>query len=71
MPGPGGSESRPHADRAALLPFRNPDAGKSNLERVGARLSPGLAATLPGLLAEAPDPDRALVLFERLIEAPE
>ena len=42
-----------------------------NLERVRARLSPALAAALPGLLAEAPDPDGALLLFERLCESAE
>ena len=36
-----------------------------------ARLSPGLAAALPGLLAEAPDPDGALLLLERLCESAE
>ncbi len=71
LPDLGGSETRPHTDRAARLSFRNPDAAKSNLERVRARLSPPLAATLTGLLAEAPDPDGALVLFERLIESSE
>jgi [glutamine synthetase] adenylyltransferase / [glutamine synthetase]-adenylyl-L-tyrosine phosphorylase len=70
LPGQGGSETRPHTESASYPPFRNPDA-KDHLERVLGRLSPGLAAALPGLLAEAPDPDGALILFDRLIEAPE
>ncbi len=61
LPGPDGSETRPHTDLAT----------KHNLERVRARVSPGLASALPGLLAEAPDPDGALVLFERLLESSE
>ncbi len=57
LPGLGGSETRPHTGCG----FRNPDLAKGSLERVGARLSPVLAAALPGLLAEAPDPDGALL----------
>ncbi len=67
LPGLGGSETRPHT----VCGFRNPDLAKLNLERVCARLSPALAAALPGLLAEAPDPDGALLLFERLCESSE
>jgi glutamate-ammonia-ligase adenylyltransferase len=37
------------------------------LSRVSRCLSPALAASLPALLAESPDPDSALVLFDRLI----
>jgi glutamate-ammonia-ligase adenylyltransferase len=62
---------RPHVSRADPLPFRSPEIAKLNLERVSARLSPVLAAALPGLLAEAPDPDGALLLFERLCESSE
>jgi [glutamine synthetase] adenylyltransferase / [glutamine synthetase]-adenylyl-L-tyrosine phosphorylase len=57
--------------RADRLVFRNPDIAKLNLERVGTRLSPALASILPGLLAEAPDPDGALLLLERLCESSE
>jgi [glutamine synthetase] adenylyltransferase / [glutamine synthetase]-adenylyl-L-tyrosine phosphorylase len=67
LPGLGGSETRPHTGCG----FRNPDLAKLNLERVRARLSPALAAALPGLLAEVPDPDGALLLFERLCESAE
>jgi len=69
--GVGGSETRPKTDSADYRPFRNPETAKLNLERVGARLSPVLASALPGLLAEAPDPDGALLLLERLIESSE
>jgi glutamate-ammonia-ligase adenylyltransferase len=69
--GLGGSETRPYTDNAACPPFRNPESAKLNLERVEARLSPGLASALPGLLGEAPDPDGALLLFDRLTESSE
>ncbi len=60
LPGLGGSEARPHTG-----------SSHTDLERVRARLSPALAAALPGLLAEAPDSDGALLLFERLCESAE
>jgi [glutamine synthetase] adenylyltransferase / [glutamine synthetase]-adenylyl-L-tyrosine phosphorylase len=71
LPGLGGSETRPHPDSATYPPFRNPESAKLNLERARARVSPALASALPGLLGEAPDPDGALLLFERLIESSE
>jgi [glutamine synthetase] adenylyltransferase / [glutamine synthetase]-adenylyl-L-tyrosine phosphorylase len=67
LPGLGGSETRSHTGCS----FRNPEVAQVTLERVGARLSSGLASALPGLLAEAPDPDGALLLFERLCESAE
>ena len=67
LPGLGGSETRPHTGPG----FRTPDLARLNLERVCGRLSPGLAAALPGLLGEAPDPDGALLLLERLCESAE
>jgi glutamate-ammonia-ligase adenylyltransferase len=70
LPGPGGSGTRPPRESATYPPFRDPEA-KNNLERVRKRISPGLAAALPGLFAEAPDPDGALLLFERLFESSE
>jgi glutamate-ammonia-ligase adenylyltransferase len=39
------------------------------LSRVQARVSHVLAGTLPSLLAESPDPDSALSMFERMISA--
>ena len=65
LPARAGEGTRPYAG------FGNPDLAKLNLERVCARLSPGLAGALPGLLAEAPDPDGALLLLERLCESAE
>ena len=63
-----GRETRPHTCAFATdIPFRDPESAKLNLARASARLSPALASALPGLLAEAPDPDGALLLFERLV----
>ena len=69
--GRAGQRPAPRQTVPTTCPFGTPDASKLNLERVGARLSPALASALPGLLAEAPDPDGALLLFERLIESSE
>ncbi len=66
-----GSEAHSHASSAAYPQFRSPEACRLNLERVSARFLPALGAILPGLLAEAPDPDGALLLFERLTESAE
>ena len=63
--------TRPHVGLAGDLPFRDSESARLTLERASARLSPRLAAALPSLLAEAPDPDGALLLFERLTETAE
>src|SRR2546427_1417095 len=69
-------ESRPPNDSrqpldlpAALvnIPFHDPEGAKQIFSRVTERLSPTLVGALPGLLAESPDPDSALILFERLV----
>ena len=71
MLGQGGSDSRPHTSTAEHIPFQNPENARLNLATASARLSPALGSALPGLLAESPDPDCALLLFERLTESPE
>jgi len=58
----------PHIN--ALLsstPFQEPSRASLNWSRVIQRLSPELASTLLALLAESPDPDSALILFDRLV----
>jgi glutamate-ammonia-ligase adenylyltransferase len=80
-PGASGEDSRapldlngsnPHRIAAHTdIPFRDPESDRLTLERVGARLSPTLAVALGSLLAEAPDRDGALLLFERVSEFPE
>jgi glutamate-ammonia-ligase adenylyltransferase len=60
------------ADSTANVPFQNRENAKITLQHVTEQVSPGIAAALPGLLAEAPDPDSALIMFDRLIsESPE
>ncbi len=64
------TESRQSLDISATMakiPFEEPDAARQRLAQVAERLSPELAMSLPGLLAEAPDPDAALILFHRLL----
>jgi glutamate-ammonia-ligase adenylyltransferase len=51
------------------IAFRNPNAAAQNLERVRGRVSASLFPVLLHLLAESPDPDLALNLFERLTTA--
>ncbi len=56
----------PRAD-LATIPFQDPESAKLNLARVMRRISSELATALPALLAESPDPDSALILFDRLV----
>ncbi|HYY69234.1 MAG TPA: hypothetical protein VE734_05840, partial [Terriglobales bacterium] len=61
-------------DRAAAVSrigFRHPEAARVTLARLEANLPPGVTEALPTLLAESPDPDCTLNLFERLASAPE
>ena len=62
----GGAGSLPRRNSAEIL-FQDPEAAQKNLARLCPGLSPALAAVLPTLLAESPDPDSALLLFERLV----
>jgi len=59
------------AAAVAQIGFRDPEAAHANLARLEGGVPPGVAAALPALLAESPDPDSALNLFERLTSAPE
>jgi glutamate-ammonia-ligase adenylyltransferase len=49
------------------IPFREPAAALKQLELLGEKFSPSLRASLPGLLADCPDPDSAVLLLDRLI----
>jgi glutamate-ammonia-ligase adenylyltransferase len=62
-----GEDTHPCAGIAADVPFHDPENAKLNLTRASARLSPALASALRALLAESPDPDGGLLLFERLV----
>jgi glutamate-ammonia-ligase adenylyltransferase len=47
--------------------FQDPETARRNFERASGKLSPSLASALPGLLADSPDPDSSLLLFDRLV----
>ena len=49
--------------------FGEPAKAEQNLARIRQRVPPEIASLLPTLLAEVPDPDAALNLFERLCES--
>jgi glutamate-ammonia-ligase adenylyltransferase len=69
MPG-SPTDSRQLVDPSVSLvkvPFREPEVAAQTLARVTERIPPALAAALPPLLADVPDPDAALILFERLV----
>src|SRR5258708_743171 len=53
--------------RLETLSFQDPPAACQNFDRIAGRLSPELTNALPALLADSPDPDSSLLLFERLI----
>lgn len=71
LPTPGASTDSPEpldvAAAVASIPFQHPEAARQNLARAVGRVSAGLAAAVPALLAETPDPDSALILFDRLV----
>ncbi len=53
--------------RLEAISFQDPQAAQQNLERASGKLSASLASALPALLADSPDPDSALLLFDRLV----
>jgi glutamine synthetase adenylyltransferase len=55
------------SDRVAGIAFQNSQAAISIFTHATKQISATLAEALPALLAEAPDPDSALILFDRLI----
>jgi len=62
--------SRHPPDIAAALarvPLRDPQAAQQILPRILAAVSSNLALALPALFADTPDPDTALLLFDRLV----
>ena len=63
------SETSPSSEtrRFEGIAFQDAAAAHRSLDRVTARLSPALSGALPALLAESPDPDSSLLLFERLV----
>ncbi|PYV85637.1 MAG: hypothetical protein DMG93_00820 [Acidobacteria bacterium] len=55
------------APRLSAVRFRDPDSGQSAYERTALQLTPSLATMICSLLTDSPDPDSALLLFERLV----
>ena len=51
----------------AGVPFQDPERARQNLSRIIRRISLELASALPAMLTDAPDPDSALMLFDRLV----
>ncbi|HZR32847.1 MAG TPA: hypothetical protein VFA76_13460 [Terriglobales bacterium] len=58
-----------HATAAAPIEFRDPGRAAETLARIVQRAPAAVSAALQPLLAESPDPDSALNLFDRLVEA--
>ncbi len=50
----------------SAIPFRNQQRASANLEAIGQRVPEAITRLLTSLLADFPDPDSALNLFERL-----
>jgi [glutamine synthetase] adenylyltransferase / [glutamine synthetase]-adenylyl-L-tyrosine phosphorylase len=65
MPAP--HQSAPKLRSFDAIPFHEPEAARKSFERISLTLPPVLVNALPALLAESPDPDSALLLFDRLV----
>jgi len=67
----GDSPQKSAAESASLeaIPFRDPQRARQNFELVRKRVPQTLAAVIPPLLADLPDPDNALNFFERWTES--
>ena len=59
--------AKPANSRFDTIPFHDRESARLGYERIALKLSAPMAAIFCGLLAESPDPDSALLLFERLI----
>ena len=55
------------AGRLANIPFGDGETARGTFERIARRTSNTLASVLISILADCPDPDGALLLFERLV----
>jgi len=55
------------SDRLSGIAFQNLQLATSLVSRLTSRISPSLVEALPALLSESPDPDSAVILFDRLI----
>ena len=71
---PGSQKSEPPPAPVAQaplshIPFADPASAHALFARIAERVSHGLAASLPSLLAESPDPDSSLILLDRMLES--
>lgn len=64
---PSSEQTRVLRDAPDTNVFQNPEAAGKLLGPLYQCLSPSLAKSFPGLLADCPDPDSALLLFDRLL----
>lgn len=55
------------AAAARKIPFQKPESAREHLACALKRVSKELAGAVPALLADAPDPDSAVLLFDRLV----
>jgi len=55
------------APRFSAVRFRDSDSARNAYERIALKVTPSLATMISSLLADSPDPDSALLLFERLV----
>jgi glutamate-ammonia-ligase adenylyltransferase len=55
------------APRLNAVRFRNAESARNAYERTALKLTPSLATMICSLLSDSPDPDSALLLFERLV----
>jgi len=62
------SETHPAVSSRAIS-FESPASSIPVLRKIIQRLSPSLTFSLPALLAESPDPDSSIILFERLLDS--
>jgi [glutamine synthetase] adenylyltransferase / [glutamine synthetase]-adenylyl-L-tyrosine phosphorylase len=53
---------------AVDIPFQHREAARQSLTRISAKIGPAIVSCLPSLLIEAPDPDSAIIFFERLLD---
>ncbi len=53
----------------AAVPFQEPEKAEGNLTRLGHQLAPALEVPLASLLGQSPDPEGALDIVERYVEA--
>jgi [glutamine synthetase] adenylyltransferase / [glutamine synthetase]-adenylyl-L-tyrosine phosphorylase len=63
------ASSGPHEVSLSHIPFHDPENARLIFARAAERLSADLIRTVAALLGESPDPDSALLLFERLVAA--